>query len=201
MRFDAKWKVTVYSIYAHHKNNSPTYTHRHRWEVGKPICLSASSYHQETWDPNWNLRTLVMALRGHMLTQPREIGGISTDPDIQKKLALRSIGWECRKCKVCHTMLSSTLNQCESSSQMLFSSGIDSNLLQPPRLNAISQAMRTAKKRNVEALRKYERRQKHKKLMRFMSVIAFSVAFYLFAMHTWLSRTGVKGIYGAGPFS
>ena len=47
-----------------------------RWEVGKPICLSATAYHQETWDPSWNLRTLVMALRGHMMTYPREIGGI-----------------------------------------------------------------------------------------------------------------------------
>ena len=39
------------------------------------ICLSASSYHQETWSTHWSLSKLVTALRLHMLTQANEIGG------------------------------------------------------------------------------------------------------------------------------
>lgn len=73
-----------------------------RWEVGKEICLSASAYHQETWDVNWNLRTLVMSLRGFILSQPLEIGGISTTRDRQRALAAASRDWVCPVCKIRH---------------------------------------------------------------------------------------------------
>ena len=76
-----------------------------RWEVGKDICLSASAHHQETWDPLWNLRTLVMGLRGHILTQPREIGAISTTVEHQRKLASLSRDWSCPICGVSHADL------------------------------------------------------------------------------------------------
>ena len=76
-----------------------------RWEVGKEICLSASAYHQETWDMNWNLRTLVMSLRGFILSQPREIGGILTTSDKQKELAALSRDWACPVCGIRHADL------------------------------------------------------------------------------------------------
>lgn len=78
-----------------------------RWEVDKPICLSATSYHQETWDPNWTLRTLVMAVREHMTTYPREIGSILTSVDRQTTLAQKSRSWKCscRKCNALHSFL------------------------------------------------------------------------------------------------
>jgi ubiquitin-protein ligase len=76
-----------------------------RWEVGKEICLSASAYHQETWDMNWNLRTLVMSLRGFILSQPREIGGILTTSDKQRELAASSRDWACPVCGIRHAEL------------------------------------------------------------------------------------------------
>jgi hypothetical protein len=76
-----------------------------RWEVGKPICLSASSHHQESWDPNWNLRTLVMALRNHMITQPNEIGSILTTAETQRVLAKTSTFWICPICGAQHGFL------------------------------------------------------------------------------------------------
>eukprot|EP01041_Mallomonas_annulata_P010533 gene10533-21957_t len=76
-----------------------------RWELNKPICLSATAYHQETWDPNWNLRTLVMALRGHMTTYPREIGAILTPISTQRTLASNSRHWYCPICKTDHSCL------------------------------------------------------------------------------------------------
>lgn len=69
-----------------------------RWEVDKPICLSATSFHQETWDSKWTLRTLVMAVREHMTTYPREIGSILTSVDRQQALAHRSRIWRCSCC-------------------------------------------------------------------------------------------------------
>ena len=76
-----------------------------RWEVCKPICLSATSHHQETWDPNWNLRTLVIALRGHMISQPNEIGGILTSSETQKAFARSSKQWSCPICGASHSFL------------------------------------------------------------------------------------------------
>ena len=76
-----------------------------RWEVGKFICLSATAFHQETWDTSWNLRTLVLALRGHMLTQPLEIGGISTPPERRADLARASQNYACPLCGVKHADL------------------------------------------------------------------------------------------------
>jgi hypothetical protein len=67
-------------------------------------CL-ASSYHQETWDMKWNLRTLVLALRGHMLTQPREIGSVLTTPERRKDLAYLSRDYVCKYCGTSHREL------------------------------------------------------------------------------------------------
>lgn len=81
------------------------YTPNGRWNINQDICLSASAYHPEAWIPTWNLRTLVLSLRGFMLTQPREIGAISTTPERQKQLALASRHFVCKTCGVCHSDL------------------------------------------------------------------------------------------------
>lgn len=82
------------------------FTPNGRWEVGKAICLSASSYHQETWSPSgWNLRTLVTALRMYMLTNSNEIGAISTSNDTKRRLAEISNLHYCRLCNTHHSHL------------------------------------------------------------------------------------------------
>ena len=73
-----------------------------RWETNKLICLSATAHHPETWDTSWNLRTLVMALRGHMLSKPIEIAGISTPIEHRLLLAKNSRSWHCPICGIHH---------------------------------------------------------------------------------------------------
>lgn len=46
-----------------------------RFKCCTDLCLSASSYHQESWSTHWSLHKLVAALRLHMLTRAHEIGG------------------------------------------------------------------------------------------------------------------------------
>lgn len=46
-----------------------------------------------------------MALRGHILTQPREIGGILTSAEHQQKLAVLSRSWSCPTCGIDHASL------------------------------------------------------------------------------------------------
>jgi ubiquitin-protein ligase len=98
-------------------------THSGRWEINKDICLSgmisfksftlllllfsfaASNYHQELWNPNWNLRTLVLSLRGFMTTNPREIGSVEASASIRKELALESREYICPECGLSHNDL------------------------------------------------------------------------------------------------
>jgi len=81
-----------------------------RWEVGKDICLSATAHNQETWTPQWNLRTLIMALRGHIITQPREIGSIVTTAERQLDLAILSQKFRCPLCGIQHEHLLQSKN-------------------------------------------------------------------------------------------
>jgi hypothetical protein len=66
----------------------------------------ASNYHQETWNPNWNLRTLILSLRGFMTTKPVEIGSITTDPPIRREYANQSLFFNCTTCGLSHAELS-----------------------------------------------------------------------------------------------
>jgi ubiquitin-protein ligase len=60
------------------------------------ICLSASSFHPETWNPAaYSFRTIIESLRLHMLTHAVEIGGMNGKPADQRDLATKSRSWHC----------------------------------------------------------------------------------------------------------
>ncbi|KAF8822173.1 ubiquitin-conjugating enzyme subfamily protein [Cardiosporidium cionae] len=71
-----------------------------RFEVGKKVCLSASNYHPELWQPAWGIRTMLGALCAFFST-PSEgaIHSLDWAPEIRKKLAKDSIHWTCPSCK------------------------------------------------------------------------------------------------------
>jgi ubiquitin-protein ligase len=60
------------------------------------ICLSASSYHPESWSASWTIRTLVEALRLHMITPAQEIGGINQSYEERLAKVAASRSWRCR---------------------------------------------------------------------------------------------------------
>mmetsp|Transcript_13090 Transcript_13090/g.27519 ORF Transcript_13090/g.27519 Transcript_13090/m.27519 type:complete len:102 (-) Transcript_13090:1128-1433(-) len=64
-----------------------------RFIPGEDICLSASSYHPETWTPQWTILSLVDALRIHMLTMANEIGGVMASDGKRRQLATESRSW------------------------------------------------------------------------------------------------------------
>lgn len=65
-----------------------------RFIPGHDICLSASHYHPETWQPNvWSLRTLVESLRLHMCTAANEIGGLNDSYEKRLMYAQASRHW------------------------------------------------------------------------------------------------------------
>lgn len=62
--------------------------------------VTASAHHPELWDPSWNLRTLVLSLRGFMTTQANEIGSVRSSAITQRELAAASREY---KCPLCHS--------------------------------------------------------------------------------------------------
>jgi len=64
-----------------------------RFLPGADICLSASSYHPETWTPRWTVLSLVDALRLRMLTEASEIGGMVASSERRRECAEASRGW------------------------------------------------------------------------------------------------------------
>ncbi|KAJ1612032.1 Ubc6p like ubiquiting conjugating enzyme E2 [Cryptosporidium canis] len=71
-----------------------------RFEVGKKVCLSASNYHPELWQPAWGIRTMLDALHAFFPT-PGEgaIHSLDWSPEIRKKLAKESVSWRCSICQ------------------------------------------------------------------------------------------------------
>ena len=65
-----------------------------RFIVGADICLSASSFHPESWTPRWTVLSLVEALRIHMLTTAQEIGGKDDTPEQRRQYARASRRWQ-----------------------------------------------------------------------------------------------------------
>jgi len=79
-----------------------------RWEINKDICFSgATAYHPENWDMSWNLRTITLALKSHMLTKAQEVGGVSSTKERKERLALESRLFVCPHphCRASHTDL------------------------------------------------------------------------------------------------
>ncbi|PFH31326.1 ubiquitin-conjugating enzyme subfamily protein [Besnoitia besnoiti] len=74
-------------------------TQNGRFEVGKKVCLSASSYHPELWQPAWGIRTLLDALCAFF---PTPAGGALHSLDkpekVRRQLALESVTWACPAC-------------------------------------------------------------------------------------------------------
>lgn len=76
-------------------------------QVGSRICLSASEYHQETWQPSWTISSLVTALVAHMTEPAVEIGSVQgATPSQKRKAALRSRSFECSACGCQHRFFS-----------------------------------------------------------------------------------------------
>ena len=50
-----------------------------RFKPDTRLCFSMSDYHQETWNPNWNIRTIMLGFYSFMLEESSTEGSIETD--------------------------------------------------------------------------------------------------------------------------
>ncbi|GAA6060147.1 hypothetical protein JCM10212_001444 [Sporobolomyces blumeae] len=70
-----------------------------RFEINKKICLSISSFHPETWQPSWGVRTALLALISFFESDPKgAVGSLDAPPDERKRLAAASHHFKCSTC-------------------------------------------------------------------------------------------------------
>ena len=61
-----------------------------RFKPDTRLCFSMSDYHQETWNPNWNIRTIMIGFYSFMLEESQTEGSLETSYDERIKYAINS---------------------------------------------------------------------------------------------------------------
>eukprot|EP00918_Siedleckia_nematoides_P054069 GHVU01118105.1.p1 GENE.GHVU01118105.1~~GHVU01118105.1.p1 ORF type:complete len:176 (-),score=5.14 GHVU01118105.1:379-879(-) len=66
-----------------------------RFEVGKKVCLSASNFHPELWQPAWGLSTMLTAIHA-FLPSPGEgaVHALDYSPEVSEWGSETFLGWE-----------------------------------------------------------------------------------------------------------
>ena len=59
-----------------------------RFKENTRICMSMSDYHPESWNPLWNVHTIVIGLISFMCDTERTAGCVITDDATKRKLAV-----------------------------------------------------------------------------------------------------------------
>lgn len=74
-----------------------------RFEENKKICLSATGFHPEMWQPSWTIKTLLLALIGFMESPGAgAIGSVEASDDQRREIAAQSRSWKCKVCGMDH---------------------------------------------------------------------------------------------------
>lgn len=75
-------------------------TQNGRFETGRKVCLSASNYHPELWQPAWGLRTMLDALHAFFPTDGEgALHALDWPKDVRRKIARDSGVWTCSVCR------------------------------------------------------------------------------------------------------
>jgi hypothetical protein len=64
-----------------------------RFETGKKLCMSMSSFHPETWNPAWNVAKVALGMLSFLLEDELTTGAIRTSDDEKRDLAAKSVQW------------------------------------------------------------------------------------------------------------
>ncbi|KAL8278493.1 hypothetical protein RQP46_009183 [Phenoliferia psychrophenolica] len=70
-----------------------------RFETNKKICLSISSFHPESWQPSWGIRTALIALMAFFSSDPKgAVGSLDAPPQERRRLAKCAREFQCETC-------------------------------------------------------------------------------------------------------
>jgi len=73
-------------------------TENGRFECNARICLSITSFHQETWQPSWGIRTILTALIGFLPSDADGHGAMNYPDEDRRRLAKTSRQFKCPSC-------------------------------------------------------------------------------------------------------
>ena len=76
-----------------------------RYETNVNICTTFSSYHPESWNPNWTIENVILGLRSTFTEKADGIGGINSSPETIKELMKESKTYKCKICGIDHSKL------------------------------------------------------------------------------------------------
>ena len=62
-----------------------------RFKTNTRLCLSFSDYHPDTWNPTWNLSTILTGLLSFMLEDHSAVGTIQTTDNVKRTFAKKSL--------------------------------------------------------------------------------------------------------------
>jgi ubiquitin-conjugating enzyme E2 J1 len=71
-----------------------------RFECNRRICLNMTSFHPESWQPSWNVGSLLTALIAFLPTRADGIGALPATDDQRRHLARESHSWRCPLCSL-----------------------------------------------------------------------------------------------------
>lgn len=81
--------------YPHKPPEIIMYTPSGRFDPGKALCLSMSSFHPETWNPVWSVSSVLVGLQSFMTEGQATMGSIETTSETKRKLAAESLAYNC----------------------------------------------------------------------------------------------------------
>lgn len=64
-----------------------------RFQVNTSLCLSMSDFHKESWNPAWNVGTILTGLLSFMTSEEMSSGVIKCTERVRKQYAERSVKW------------------------------------------------------------------------------------------------------------
>lgn len=73
--------------------NIRMFTPSGRFLPNTSLCLSMSDFHKETWNPAWNVSTILSGLLSFMTSEETSTGAMSSTPEVRRNLAQKSIKW------------------------------------------------------------------------------------------------------------
>ena len=68
-----------------------------RFKENKRICMSMSDYHPETWNPLWNIQSIILGLISFMTTDEVTTGCVITSDQMKRDFARVSLNYNLTK--------------------------------------------------------------------------------------------------------
>lgn len=64
-----------------------------RFETNTKICLSISDYHPNSWNPTWNMSTILTALLSFMTENRMTTGALHSTDSYKRMMARKTLSW------------------------------------------------------------------------------------------------------------